>query len=144
MEPALWTSMRGLGIVYGGTAAFLMSVLLAGCATAPFPKPADFSFHTPAPPLDIHWKLSVDPSIVQADGLIERHRPEIGSARIQLLGLDAAGRIVSFTTPILIFWRSTWDLEPFTIRLRPRGQEQRYEVRVFSFGYQEEPLGPGS
>ena len=128
----------------GGTAAFLMSVLLAGCATAPFPKPADFLFHTPAPPLDIHWTLSVEPSIVQADGLIERHRPEIGSARIQLLGLDAAGRIVSFTTPILIVWRSTWDLEPFTIRLRPRGQEQRYEVRVFSFEYQEGLVGPGS
>ena len=69
MDLALWTSMRALGIVYGGTAALLMSVLLAGCATAPFPKPADFSFHTPAPPLDIHWTLSVDPSVVQADGL---------------------------------------------------------------------------
>ena len=104
IEPALWTSMRGLGIVCGGMAGLLMSVLLAGCATAPVPKSADFSFHTSASPFDIHWKLSVDPSVVQADGLIERHNEQIGSARVQLLGLDAAGRIVSFTTPILITW----------------------------------------
>jgi hypothetical protein len=54
------------------------------------------------------------------------------------LGLDAAGTIVSFTTPTRVHWRSPSDLESFAIRLRPRGREDRYEVRLYSFEYPEE------
>jgi hypothetical protein len=54
------------------------------------------------------------------------------------VGLDAAGAIVSFTTPMRVRWRSLWDFEPFVIRLRPRGGEERYEVRLYSFEYPEE------
>jgi hypothetical protein len=105
------------------------------------PQPADFPIHTAAPPLDIHWQLSVDGGVAQADGLVERHHPEVANVKLQMLGLDASGRIVSFNTPVLVVWGPIWDIEPFTIRLRPRGGEQRYEVRVFTFEYREEQIG---
>ncbi len=120
-------------------ALLIPGLLLAGCAAAsPMPRPADFPFHAGAAPLDIYWQLSLDPSVARADGLIERHQQQIGSAWPQLIGLDETGRIVSFTTPARVRWRSTSDWEPFSIVLRLRGTEQRFEVRLYSFEYQEE------
>lgn len=116
-------------------------ILLAGCAmSAPMPRPADFPFHAAAPPVDIHWRLSLEGDVAQADGLVERRQPYVASAWLQLLGLDPSGRIVSFTSPTWVRW-SGWvsrPLEPFTIRLRLRGREQRFEVRLYSFEYVEE------
>jgi hypothetical protein len=113
-------------------------MLVAGCTmSAPMPRPADFPFHVAAPPVDIHWRLSLQGDVVRADGLIERRQPHVGSAWLQLLGLDASGRIVSFTSPTRVRW-SGWDSEPFTIWLRSRGREQRFEVRLHSFDYVEE------
>ena len=103
----------------------------------PVPTPADFPLHTSAPPVEIHYRLTTGPDAVRADGLVER-KNHIGSAWLQLLGLDAAGTIVSFTTPTRVHWRSASDLESFAIRLRPRGREERYEVRLYSFEYPEE------
>ena len=51
--------------------------------------------------------------------------------------LDAAGHIVSFSGLSHVRWASPWDAEPFTLELRPRGEEERFEVRVKSFLYQE-------
>jgi hypothetical protein len=100
-------------------------------------RPADFPFHVAAPPVDIHWRLSLEGDVARADGLIERRHPYVASAWLQLLGLDASGRIVSFTSPTWVRW-SGWDSESFTIRLRPRGREQRFEVRLYSLEYVEE------
>ncbi len=80
----------------------------------------------------------MDPSVARADGLVERRQHHIRSAWLQLVGLDATGRIVSFTTPTWVLWRSESDLESFTIKLRPRGGEERFEVRLYSFEYPEE------
>ena len=68
----------------------------------------------------------------------ERRHHHIGSAWIQLVGLDATDSIVSFTAPGRVRWRSDSDSEFFTLALRPRGTEQRFEVRLYSFEYQEE------
>jgi hypothetical protein len=113
-------------------------MLLTGCALlTPRPRPADFPFHVAAPPIDIHWRLSLQGDVAWADGLIERREPYVGSAWLQLLGVDGSGGVVSFTSPIWVRWRG-WDLEPFTIRLRTRGREQRFEVRLYAFEYVEE------
>jgi hypothetical protein len=141
VEPTLWSRIGGRWILGAAVAAFLIPPLLAGCAAGPTPKPGDFPFHTAAPPLDIHWKLSLDGGVAHADGLVERHHPEVASAKIQMLGLDGSGRVVSFNTPVLVIWGPVWDVEPFTIRLQPRGGEERYEVRVFTFEYREEQIG---
>jgi hypothetical protein len=90
------------------------------------------------PPVDIHWRLSLDSSVTRADGFIERRQPLLRSAQLQLVGLDPTGRIVSFTTPARVFWRSESDSESFTINLRPRGGEERFKVRLYSFEYLEE------
>jgi hypothetical protein len=120
-------------------ALLTLALLLASCsASAPLPKPVDFPFHETAAPFEIHWRLSPGPSVARADGLIERHHHHIGSAWIQLVGLDATDSIVSFTAPSRVRWRSDSDSEFFTIALRPRGTEQRFEVRLYSFEYQEE------
>ncbi len=113
-------------------------VLVAGCAlSAPMPRPADFPFHEAAPPVDIHWRLSRQDDFVWAEGLVERRQPYVASAWLQLLELDASGRIVSFTAPTWVRWLGR-DWEPFAIRLRPRGGGQRFQVRLYSFEYMEE------
>lgn len=116
-------SIRGFRISSGGLAALLVTTaLLAGCvASVAAARPADFPLHSEAPPVDLYWRVSVAPSAVRADGLVERRNQLIGSAWLQLLGLDATGRIVRFTTPTRVRWNSDSDEESFTIPLRPRG-----------------------
>jgi hypothetical protein len=115
------------------------TALLAGCATRiAAARPGDFPLHTPALPVEFHWRLSVDPNAVRADGLVERRNHLIAGAWLQLLGVDGTGRIVSFTTPTWVRWKSESDVESFTIPLRPRGGEQRFEMRLHSFEYPEE------
>lgn len=138
---------RGYGVV-----AFLI-FLLDGCAaSAPTLSPAAYPFHSVAlppaeypsaypvpsvtPQIEIHWQLTEDSNRVLADGLIERERESrITEVWLQLLGIDATGRTVSFTPPIRFAWRSPSALESFTIALKPRGGERRYEVRLYMFEF---------
>jgi hypothetical protein len=123
----------------GRGALVIHGLLLASCAASgPIPAPADFPLHHPASPVEIHYRLTTEPDAVRAEGLVERKNHLVGSAWLQLVGLDAAGSIVSFTTPTRVHWRSPADLESFAIRLRPRGPAERYEVRLYSFEYPEE------
>ena len=78
----------------------------------------------------------MDSNRVQADGLIERQREShIRDVWLQLVGIDATGRIVSFTPPTQFSWRSPSALESFTVALRPRGGEERYEVQLYMFEF---------
>jgi hypothetical protein len=132
-------SLGASPIATGGLALLVATVLVAGCATSgDARRPADFPLHSEAPPVAFHWRLTEDPTVVRADGLVERRNHLIAGAWLQLLGLDAAGRVVSFTTPTRVRWTSEADLESFTIPLRPRGGEQRFEIRLYSFEYPEE------
>jgi hypothetical protein len=144
---SLSRSQRGYGV-----ATFLI-LLLAGCAaSAPALSPADYPFHSVAlppaeypatypvpsvePQVELHWRLTEDSNRVRADGLIERHQEfRIQEVWLQLLGIDATGRIVSFTGPIRFAWRSARALESFSIALKPRGGEQRYDVRLYMFEF---------
>jgi hypothetical protein len=119
-------------------ALLVTTALLAGCAASVAARPADFPLHTEAPPIVFHWRLSEVPNVVRADGLVERRNHFVASVWLQLLGLDATGRTVSFTTPTRVRWTSESDVESFTIPLRPRGGEQRFEMRLYSFEYPEE------
>ena len=142
-----------------GEAVFLI-FLLDGCAaSAPTLSPADYPFHSVAlppakypstyplpsvaPQLELHWRLTVDANRVQADGLIERQQEsQIKEAWLQLLGIDETGRTVSFTPAIRFAWRSAGALESFTIALKPRGGEQRYEVQLYMFDFAPQLTGP--
>ena len=122
---------------HGSTVVVFLIFLWGGCAAStPTLSPAEYPFHSVTPQMEIHWRLTVDSNRVQADGLIEREREsKIREAWLQLLGIDATGRTVSFTAPIHVLWRSPGTLEPFTIALTPRGGEERYEVQVYSFEF---------
>jgi len=125
--------------VRGRAAALLVSGLLAAsCASTPGPGPADFPLHTFVSPVEFHWQISLDPRLVVATGLVERRQHLLGSAWVQLLGFDVTGAVVSFTAPVRVRWRSNSDFEAFSIPLRPRGTEQRFDVRLYSFEYPEE------
>ena len=135
-----------------GVAAFLIFLLHGCAASAPTLSPAAYPFHSVAlppaeypaaypvpsvaPQIEIHWQLTVDSNRVQADGLIERQQEsQIKEVWLQLLGIDATGRTVSFTPPIRFAWRSPSALESFTIALKPQGGERRYEVRLYMFEF---------
>jgi len=118
-----------------GLPALLAAALLAGCAGSGLaPRPVDYPVHLQWPPFDLHWRLDTGSGAVRADGIIER-TTEVWLAMVQLIGLDASGRIVSFSPPLDVRWGSGWNTLPFTLTLAPRGGEQRYEVRVLSFEY---------
>jgi hypothetical protein len=139
--------------------AFLV-LLLDGCAaSAPPPNPAAYPFHSVAlppadypsvypvssvaPQIELHWRLTVDSNRVRADGLIERQQESrIQEVWLQLFGIDATARTVSFTPPIRFAWRSSSALESFTISLAPRGGEERYEVRLYMFEFAPQLSGP--
>ena len=144
---------RGYGV------AALLIFLLDGCAaSAPTLSPAAYPFHSVAlppakypaaypvpsvaPQIEIHWQLTEDSNRAQADGLIERQPDsQIKEVWLQLLGIDATGRTVSFTPPIRFAWRSASPLEWFTIALTPRGGEQRYEVQLYMFEFAPQLTG---
>jgi len=127
---------RGWGLRGGSVVALLMFALGGCAASTPALSPAEYPFHGVASQIEIHWQLTVDANRVLADGVLERQREtQIREAWIQLLGLDATGQAVSFTAPVHVLWRSPSTLAPFTIALKPRGDEQRYEVRVYNFEF---------
>ncbi len=116
----------------------LTALVLAGCASsADVVQPSAFPFHAADAPFQLHWRLTQDPHLTRADGLIERRASGVSGAWVQLVGLDETGRIVSFGTPVLVRWGTGWDGETFTVALLPRGGEARFAVRVQSFDYQE-------
>ena len=116
----------------------LVGVALTGCAgTGPAPEPAEFPLHAVDQQFDLHWRLIQGADLTGAAGRVVRRHADISDVWLQLVGLDAAGRIVSFSGAVHVRWASPWAGEAFTITLRPRGGEQRFEVRVKSFAYEE-------
>lgn len=111
-------------------------------ALPPAKYPAAYPVPSVAPQIEIHWQLTEDSNRAQADGLIERQPDsQIKEVWLQLLGIDATGRTVSFTPPIRFAWRSASPLEWFTIALTPRGGEQRYEVQLYMFEFAPQLTG---
>jgi hypothetical protein len=125
-----------------GEVILLSLLVLGGCAgAASTPQPTDYPLHVSGPELDIHWRLTTEAGTTRAAGLVVRRISPIREARLQLIGLDGAARIVSFSQPALVSWREVWDTEPFAVAVTPTGTEQRYEVRVLSVQHREGPRG---
>ena len=87
-------SIRGFRVSSGGLPALLVTTALcAGFAASAAAARPPISHSTARPPVDFYWRLNVTPTAVQADGLVERRNHLIAGAWLQLLGLDATGRI---------------------------------------------------
>lgn len=117
--------------------SLLLPALVAGCApTGKLVGPGDFSLHlTDHSFVDVHWRLEREPKVVYAVGLVEATRQGgIAEVTLELKGLDRDGHVVSralghtFGRPLM-----RWDTLPFTVRLRPTGREDRFELRVWGY-----------
>jgi hypothetical protein len=110
-------------------------VVLGGCAGSMRAlRPADFPEHAVEQRFALHWRLDRSGDVARADGLVELQGPGAGWAALQLIGLDAAGNIVSFNTPEVVRVYADLGAQPFELTVRARGSEQRFRVRVQSFG----------
>jgi hypothetical protein len=128
--------MKRLGRL-AATAILLASLAAPGCASAPAALPAAFPFHADEQQFSLHWRLRPEADQTRAEGLVARHHPDISDAWLQLVGLDATGRIVSFSTAVHVRWTSSWDTESFVATLKPTGAESRFAVQVRAFSYEE-------
>ncbi len=122
--------------------AFFLALLLilVGCGeSVRIAQPQDFPLHaTDHPFFNLHWRLERPEGKVLAVGLVEAARQGgISQVILELRGFDRSGQVISralgrtYGGP---FHRG--DFRPFTVRLRPRGGEERFELRVWSFGWE--------
>ena len=76
-----------------------MAVLLAACAGAPpAPSPGDFPLRASnQPPFVVSWRLTEAPGEVRATGVldIDGYADWLADATVELVGLDADGRVVT-------------------------------------------------
>lgn len=115
-----------------------LPVLLVACAgPARFAQPQDFPLHASDHPFfNLHWRLDREDGVVAAQGLVEAARvDQIAEVTIELRGLDAGGRVVSHALGTsyggrFLFRGQSW---PFSVRLRPTGKEDRFEITVWGF-----------
>lgn len=114
-------------------------LLFAGCAAlGPLDRPQDFPFHaTDHPFFDLHWRLDREAESVSAVGLIEATRQgNFSAVYLELRGLDKDGHVVS--RGLGRTWSGRlyrWETLPFSVRLRPTGQEDRFELSVWSYDW---------
>ena len=113
--------------------------LLAACASfSPPDRPTDFPLHqTDHPFFDLHWRLDRGDGVISASGLVEGTRQgDISRVYLELRGLDKEGRVVSRglgrTLPGRLY---RWDTLPFFVRLKPTGQEDRFELSVWAYDW---------
>jgi len=120
--------------------------LLLGCGAAgPAPSPADFPSRSAAqPPFTLSWRIDRDAERVSAVGLVDvgGYVDRLMDVTVELQGLDAAGQVVSRATttaaPRSFSGDRTW---PFTVRLHPTGQENRFALQVADFRWRIERTG---
>ena len=128
--------MRSTSLPSGRALLAGLLVALAGCAAqGPPARPADFPFHAAEQPLfALHWRLDQWEESVTAVGVVEASPERVASVVLELQGLDRGNRIVSrgagHAFPMTFSGDEAW---PFTVRLRPTGQEDRFVVRISSF-----------
>ncbi len=119
--------------------SFALLLFLGGCASfTPLDQPKDFPLHaTYHPFFDLHWRLDRQDGKVTAEGLVEASRQgNFRTVWLQLQGFDKDGRVVSAGRG------RTWsgnlyrfETIPFTVSLRPTGQEARFDLAVWSYDW---------
>lgn len=130
-------SVRGFLPHMTRLALAILSFLVVGCVgPARIARPSDFPLHAADHPFfDLHWRIDRRNGIVLAVGLVEAARVSgIAEVTLELRGIDAGGQVISrsrgstYGGPLF-----RGDSRPFTVRLRPRGQEDHFELSVWSF-----------
>lgn len=114
-------------------------LLLAGCASfRPLDRPKDFPLHqTDHPFFDLHFRLDREEGVVSAAGLVAASRQgNFSVVYLELRGLDQDGRLVSRGLGRTFSGRLyRFETIPFSVRLRPTGQEARFELSVWSYDW---------
>ena len=118
----------------------LLLALFLGCAEATrAPVPGDFPLdNTDHPLFSIHWRLDRAECEVRAVGVVEaKHADDVGSVVVELREIDPSGRVVGRALGQTYGGRiNFWESRPFAVELRPQAQNDRFEVRVFSFSWE--------
>jgi hypothetical protein len=122
-----------------------LAALLAACAAAlPTRSPAEFPLRaSDQPPFAVAWRITEAPGSVSAAGIlqIDGYVDRLADATVELVGLDADGRVVSRATDRLTPRAFAGDVAwPFRLRLIPTGREARFAVRVGEFNWKVEPF----
>jgi|RhiMetdeSRZDD1v2_1073273.scaffolds.fasta_scaffold193645_3 hypothetical protein len=118
---------------------------LAACAAgSPAPRPGEFPLRSSdQPPFTVSWRLAEAPESVKADGVLDigGYADRLQDATVELVGLDAGGRVVSRGIDLLVPRAFAGDrLWPFRLQLTPTGREARFAVRVAEFNWKIEPF----
>ncbi len=125
-----------------------LATLLAACAAAPpTPAPGEFPLRaSDQPPFAVSWRMTEAPPSVSAVGVldIDGYVDRLADATVELVGLDAGGRVVSRATDRLTPRAFAGDvIWPFRLRLTATGREARFAVRVAEFNWRLEPRAGG-
>ena len=119
-------------------------VSLLGCAAQGPPiRPQDLPFHGQDQQFfNLHWRVDREDGVATAVGVVEAAGADrFSDALLELQGLDKDGRIVSRgfgrARPMAFQADVPW---PFTVRLRVKGQEERFALRVSDFTFKS--VGP--
>ncbi|HEX2500775.1 MAG TPA: hypothetical protein VHO73_04910 [Methylomirabilota bacterium] len=119
----------------------LAAVLLAsGCAgAARIQVPAELPNTTSELFLTLRWALVREDRMVRAVGTAQSSAGIEWDATLELLGLDAQGRVVSGSQSVV---RSGFGPGPtaFEVALVPRGGESAFRLRVFRAWQHERPF----
>jgi hypothetical protein len=124
----------------------LLLPALAACAGSPAAPPptSQFPFRSSDQrPFSVYWQLAEVPGSVNANGVLDvgTYVDRLADATVELVGLDAQGRVVSRgadrVTPRSFSGDTSW---PFRVRLTPTGGETRYAVRIAEFNWKVEPM----
>ncbi len=123
----------------------LLLALLLGCAEATrAPAPGDFPLqNTDHPLFSIYWRLDRAEGEVRAVGVVAAvHADDVASVLVELREIDPSGRVVGRALGETYGGRiNFWDARPFAVELRPQAQNDRFEVRVWSFSWGSDGAG---
>jgi hypothetical protein len=121
--------------------------LAVGCAGLQRPdRPQDFPLRSLDHPLvDLHWRLDRRDGEVRATGVVEATRQgSLEGVILELRGIDRVGRVVSRALGRTYSGAlDRWDNQPFVVRLRPTGQEERFELGVWTYVWMHSQGGRG-
>ena len=111
----------------------LTGIMLAACAApTPAPQPADFPNHTRDQVFTLDYRIDQGPARVEAVGLVDsRNTIAFRFVRLNLFGVDANGRVVSRGETTV--YGSFGGPQQFSLALRPRGDEVRFELQVGAY-----------
>jgi hypothetical protein len=118
----------------------MLVFVVTGCASPGTPiSPIDLPFYKSDPTgLDVRWRLVRGGDQVQVDGLVMEFSAEpVKEAMLEVRGLDAHGRVVSRTGHVA-YWSDMSGsdrTQPFHMRLRLAGTEERFDVAVSHVDY---------